>query len=161
MEFKTYEFRPAIIRMHEKGESKQKIAELLGISRHAVRDAIKRFEETGSNANRKREKTARSKKNILRAKTMIKRNPSTKANSTRKLAKKLGMSDFSARKILKDDLKMTPYKLQKRQKLNEEAKKKRRDRCRALLRRFDRQSHRRIIFSDEKLFDIQQVGCFF
>jgi len=54
---------------------------------------------------------------------MIKRNPSTKANSTRKLAKKLGMSDFSARKILKDDLKMTPYKLQKRQKLNEEAKK--------------------------------------
>src|SRR6185312_506477 len=71
MEFKTSEFRPAIIRMHEKGESKKKIAELLGISRHAVRDAIKRFEETGSNANRKREKTARSKKNILRAKTMI------------------------------------------------------------------------------------------
>src|SRR3569623_1384721 len=108
MEFKTSEFRPAIIRMHEKGESKKKISELLGISRHAVRDAIKRFEETGSNANRKREKTARSKKNILRAKTMNKRNPSTKANSTRKLAKKLGVSDFSARKILKDDLKMTP-----------------------------------------------------
>ena len=75
MEFKTSEFRPAIIWMHEKGESKKKIAELLGISRHAVRDAIKRFEETGSNANRKREKTARSKKNILRAKTMNKRNP--------------------------------------------------------------------------------------
>ena len=48
MEFKTSEFRPAIIRMHEKGVSKKKIAELLGISRHAVRDAIKRFEETGS-----------------------------------------------------------------------------------------------------------------
>ena len=77
MEFKTAEFRPAIIRMHEKGKSMNQIAKDLGISRHAVRDAIKRFEETGSNENRKREKTARSKKNIQRAKAMIKRNPTT------------------------------------------------------------------------------------
>jgi predicted DNA-binding protein YlxM (UPF0122 family) len=49
MVFKTSDFRPAIIRMHEKGKSMNKIAEDLGISRHAVQDAVKRFEETGSN----------------------------------------------------------------------------------------------------------------
>ena len=48
MEFKTAEFRPAIIRMHEKGKSMNQIAKDLGISRHAVQDAIKRFEETPS-----------------------------------------------------------------------------------------------------------------
>ena len=152
--------REAIIIAHNRGKKQAEIADFLGISQGAVSKTIKRFEETGSNVNRKREKTARSKKNIQRAKGMIKRNPNTKANSTRKLAKKLRVSQESARKILKDDLKLKPYKLQKRQKLNEEAKKKLRERCRALLRRFDKHSHRRIIFSDEKLFDIQQVGCF-
>ena len=87
--------REAIIIAHNRGKKQAEIADFLGITQGAVSKTIKRFEETGSNVNRKREKTARSKKNILRAKTMIKRNPSTKANSTRKLAKKLGVSDFS------------------------------------------------------------------
>uniref|UniRef100_A0A914DYX7 Uncharacterized protein n=1 Tax=Acrobeloides nanus TaxID=290746 RepID=A0A914DYX7_9BILA len=134
--------REAIIIAHNRGKKQAEIAYFLDISQGAVSKTIKRFEETGSNVNRKREKTARSKKNILRAKGMIKRNPNTKANSTRKLAKKLRVSQESARKILKDDLKLEPYKLQKRQKLNEEAKKKRRERCRVLLRRFDKQPHR-------------------
>uniref|UniRef100_A0A914CZ67 Uncharacterized protein n=1 Tax=Acrobeloides nanus TaxID=290746 RepID=A0A914CZ67_9BILA len=132
--------RESIIIAHNRGKKQAEIADFLGISQGAVSKTIKRFEETGSN----------------RAKGMFKRNPNTKANSTRKLAKKLRVSQESARKILKDDLKLKPYKLQKRQKLNEEAKKKCRERCRVLLRRFDKQSHRRIIFSDEKLFDIQQ-----
>uniref|UniRef100_A0A914BXN2 Transposase n=1 Tax=Acrobeloides nanus TaxID=290746 RepID=A0A914BXN2_9BILA len=38
--------------MYEKGKSMNKIAEDLGISRHAVQDAVKRFEETGSNKDR-------------------------------------------------------------------------------------------------------------
>ena len=43
-------------------------------------------------------------------------------------------------------------------KMNEQAKLKRLQRVRALYRRFSRGRHRQIIFSDEKLFDIQQVG---
>uniref|UniRef100_A0A914D7Q4 HTH araC/xylS-type domain-containing protein n=1 Tax=Acrobeloides nanus TaxID=290746 RepID=A0A914D7Q4_9BILA len=57
---------------------------------------------------------------------MIKRNPSTKVNSTRKLTKKLGISDFSARKILREDLGKKLFKFLKRQKLTDAAKLKRR-----------------------------------
>uniref|UniRef100_A0A914C3Z9 Uncharacterized protein n=1 Tax=Acrobeloides nanus TaxID=290746 RepID=A0A914C3Z9_9BILA len=103
--------------MHEKGKSMNKIAEDLGISRHAVQDAVKRFEETGSNKDqpgRGRKKIARSKKNIQRAKGMIKQNPSTNANSVRKLAKKLGVNRDVAHDILRKDLNLKPFKFQKR-----------------------------------------------
>lgn len=159
MEVKT--FRPAIIRMHERKKGVREIARDLGISPNTVSLAIKRFEETGSNNDRKRGKIARSQKNIQRAKGMIGRNKTTKVNSTRKLAKKLGVGRESARKILREDLHLKSYKLQKRQKLDDQAKQKRLDRCRALLRRFSRGRHRQIIFSDEKLFDIQQVTVTF
>ena len=95
------ELRPAIIRAHEKGKGVREIARFLDIEPSTVSRTIKRFEETGSNENRKREKTARSRRNIQRAKAMIKQNPTTKANSTRKLAKKLDVSEASARRILK------------------------------------------------------------
>ena len=111
------ELRPAIIRAHENGKGVREIARFLDIEPSTVSRTIKRFEETGSNENRKREKTARSRRNIQRTKEMIKRNPSTKVNSTRKLAKKLGISDFSARKILREDLGKKPFKFWKRQKL--------------------------------------------
>uniref|UniRef100_A0A914DKV7 Uncharacterized protein n=1 Tax=Acrobeloides nanus TaxID=290746 RepID=A0A914DKV7_9BILA len=93
------EMRPAIIKLHEKGYSVRKIEEMLDVPRSTVQDHIKRFEETGSNKDRKgrgRKRTARSKKNVQRAKGMLKRNKTTKANSSRKLAKKLGVSQTSA-----------------------------------------------------------------
>ena len=68
-------WREAIINAHNRGKKHQEIADFFGISKGTVSKTIKRFEETGSNENRKREKTARSKKNIQRAKAMIKRNP--------------------------------------------------------------------------------------
>ena len=52
MEFKTSEFRSAIIRMHENGKGMREIARYLGISPNTVSLAIKRFEETGSNKDR-------------------------------------------------------------------------------------------------------------
>ena len=92
--------RDAIIRAHERGKKQVEIAEFLGISTSTVNDAIKRYKETGNNEDRKgrgRKKTARSRKNVQCAKGMIKRNPTTRANSTRKLAKKLDVSEASAR----------------------------------------------------------------
>uniref|UniRef100_A0A914E8C1 Uncharacterized protein n=1 Tax=Acrobeloides nanus TaxID=290746 RepID=A0A914E8C1_9BILA len=85
-----------------------------------VNDAIKRYKETGNNEDRKgrgRKKTARSRKNVQCAKGMIKRNP-----TTLKLAKKLDVSEASARRILKKDLNLKPFKFQKRQKFNAQAK---------------------------------------
>ena len=67
--------REAIIRAHDRGKTVMEIADFLGISHSTVSKAIKRFEETGSNEDRHgrgRKKSARSKRNILRAKGMIK-----------------------------------------------------------------------------------------
>ena len=65
------ELRPAIIRAHEKGKGVREIARFLDIEPSTVSRTIKRFEETGSNENRKREKTARSRRNIQRAKAFF------------------------------------------------------------------------------------------
>ena len=50
------ELRPAIIRAHEKGKGVREIARFLDIEPSTVSRTIKRFEETGSNENRKRKK---------------------------------------------------------------------------------------------------------
>ena len=65
------ELRPVIIRAHEKGKGVREIARFLDIEPSTVSRTIKRFEETGSNENRKREKTARSRRNIQRAKAIF------------------------------------------------------------------------------------------
>uniref|UniRef100_A0A914EH31 Transposase n=1 Tax=Acrobeloides nanus TaxID=290746 RepID=A0A914EH31_9BILA len=75
--------REAIIVAHNRGKKQTEIADFLGISQGAVSKAIKRFEETGSNQDRPKgrpEKTARNSRNIMRAREMIQRNPTTKAN---------------------------------------------------------------------------------
>uniref|UniRef100_A0A914DBC3 Uncharacterized protein n=1 Tax=Acrobeloides nanus TaxID=290746 RepID=A0A914DBC3_9BILA len=95
------EMRPAIIKLHEKGYSTREIEQLLDVSQSSVSRHIKRYEETGNHKDREgrgRKKTARSKRNIQRAKGMIQRNSTTKANSSRKLAKKLDVSEASARR---------------------------------------------------------------
>ena len=56
--------RDAIIRAHTRGKKQNEIADFLGISQGTVSRTIKRYEETGSNDNRKREKTARTPENI-------------------------------------------------------------------------------------------------
>uniref|UniRef100_A0A914E153 Insertion element IS150 protein InsJ-like helix-turn-helix domain-containing protein n=1 Tax=Acrobeloides nanus TaxID=290746 RepID=A0A914E153_9BILA len=76
--------REAIIVAHNRGKKQTEIADFFGISQGAVSKAIKRFEETGSNQDRPKgrpEKTARNRRNIMRAREMIQRNPTTKANS--------------------------------------------------------------------------------
>jgi transposase len=99
------EMRPAIIKLHEKGKSVREIEELLDVPKSTVQYHIKRYEETGSHKNKPKgrpEKSARNRKNIQRAKGMIQRNPSSKVNSTRKLAKKLGISPKSAHRNTRD-----------------------------------------------------------
>jgi transposase len=45
-------FHPAIIRIHENRYSAREIAEILSVPNSTVHDDIKRFEETGLNADR-------------------------------------------------------------------------------------------------------------
>ena len=121
----------AILRMHSFGDSLGKIAKDLRIPKATVQKAIERG-TIEDRMGRGRKKTARSKKNIRRAKQMIQRNPTTKANSARKLAKKLGIDTRQAWEILRQDLGLKPWKYQKRQKLNAQTKQKRLDRGRLL-----------------------------
>ena len=125
------ELRAAILRMRSFGDSLEKIAKDLRIPKATVQKAIERG-TIEDRPGRGRKKTARSKKNIRRAKQMIQRNPTTKANSARKLAKKLGIDTRQAWEILRQDLGLKPWKYQKRQKLNAQTKQKRLDRGRLL-----------------------------
>ncbi len=119
MKSKT-DLRGAILRMHAFGDTQQQIAKALRINQSIVCRAIQRG-TIEDRAGRGRKKTARSKTNIKRAKGMIRRNPTTKANSVRKMAKKLGVKRTSAHEILRQDLNLKPFKLQKRQTLNAQA----------------------------------------
>ena len=126
------ELRPAIIRMHQRGTAKREIARLLGIGESTVRKAIQRHEETGTNKDnpgRGRKKTARNQRDIKRVQGMIQRNPTTKRNSSRTLAKKIGISSKSVHRILREDLEFKPFKFKKRQKLTEPIKQKCRIGC--------------------------------
>lgn len=151
--------RSAIIKLHEKGKGATEIGRLLDIHRNTVSKAIKRYQETGSNHDRPRSgrpKTANTAANRKKILGRIARNPSTQKNSTRKLGKAVGVSDWSVRKILKD-AGLKPRKEVEAHLLTDEMKTKRVARCKKLLRRFAAGRHRTILFSDEKWFDIEQT----
>uniref|UniRef100_A0A914EC47 Uncharacterized protein n=1 Tax=Acrobeloides nanus TaxID=290746 RepID=A0A914EC47_9BILA len=112
----------------------------LGLQLFGIFGTMKKLEAMKTDK-RGRKKTARNRRNIQRAKGMIQRSPMTKANSTRKLAKKFKASQESARQILREDLGLKPYKFLKRQMLTAAVKLKRIDRALALYQRFSRDRH--------------------
>ena len=65
-----------MIKLREKGLSFRKISELLDVPVMTISDHIKRYEETGRHENKPkgRAEKARNRRNIQRAKGMIKRN---------------------------------------------------------------------------------------
>uniref|UniRef100_A0A915D155 Vacuolar protein sorting-associated protein 54 n=1 Tax=Ditylenchus dipsaci TaxID=166011 RepID=A0A915D155_9BILA len=121
---------------------------------------FRRFEETGSNKNRigqGRPRSARDDENVAAAAIAITAEPSTKFNSTRKLGKKMAISRDSAHRILVEDLGLKPYKMLSRQELGLAHIIKRLQRCRGMRRRFANGRHRNVVFTDEKIFTIEQA----
>lgn len=159
-------FRPAACYLVlEKKMTQKKVAELFGVRSETVSNAINRYEETGEHKNREgqgRKRTARDEDHVEKVKELLDLNSHTKrhngesGNSTRKIAKKLEISQFAAHKILKDDLGLTAWKKTKGQKLTDKQKKNRLDRAKALKSRFANGLHRQILFSDEKFFPIEE-----
>lgn len=168
---KKSELRPAFVYLKQQGKSVDAIRKIFGVSWKTVNDAVKRFEETASNKNRTgsgRKRTAKSDANIQAVADAIAQNPSTKVNSTRKLARRLRISQTSVCEILRKELNLYPYKLLNRQELTPAHIRMRLERCQAMnVRyftiilfinkdfRFSNGRHRFIIFSDEKLFTIE------
>ena len=73
------------------------------------------------------------------------------------MAKEMNTSRESMRRLVRNDLGMKAYKLYKRQLLTQLNKQKRLKRCKAMISRFTDGRHKQILFSDEKLFTIEQV----
>lgn len=126
------DLRPAIIRAHNRGKKQNEIADFLGISQGTVSKAIKRFEETGSNqdrAGRGRPRKARTPINKRKIKGRIQRNPSSRKNSTRKMAAVVGISKSSVHRILRKDLNLKSRREAEAQNLEERKMQKRAERC--------------------------------
>ena len=69
------EFRPAIVKMYEKGKSIREISALFDVPYTTAQNALRICEETGSNADRHRSgrpRISRNPKNVQKTKSRIK-----------------------------------------------------------------------------------------
>lgn len=159
MGFPKIDDRIVIKKHYERGMTIKEIVKLvrpIGIKQRFVYRTVKRLQETGSIKDRKRSgrpRTARTKERIRRVQMKIQRNPQ---RSARKLAKEEGVSDFSMRQIIKVDLKLKPYKKRVVHGLTTKQRDTRKERCQMLLDRYNNEKIKKIIFSDEKLFVVEQ-----
>lgn len=127
-----------------------------GMKRGFVYYNIKKLSETGSIQERPRSgrpRTAATPRMIKVIRSRIHRNPQ---RSTRKLAADLKTSKSSVNRILSHRLHFKAYRKRKVHGLSNDQKIARRKRCKVLLERFGSGTVENIIFSDEKLFVVQQ-----
>jgi len=156
---KKMERRIIVKNLWQKGWRKSEIVNHLGKSRSTdefVRRWLKRLAEDPSITDRSRSgrpRSVRTPQLIKRIKKRFARNPK---RSIRNEAKLLKMNRESVRLVVRDDLGLHPYKLRKCGKLSDLQKSKRVERCRLLRRRFSEKSVKKIVFSDEKIFLIEQ-----
>ena len=151
-----YEKREAIIEFFKSGMRQAEIAKRLGIHRRTVSRTIQRFEELGTSSDRPRKGRPRSSNSSevrKKIKLRLDRNP---RRSLRKVAKDININRESVRQIVKNVFKCKPYKLQKAHLLTDKMKEVRCKRAKALQHLVANQGHERILFSDEKIFTIEQ-----
>lgn len=127
-------------------------------SRLTIRRIHEKFTTTGSVSNNIKgvagpKVTVRTEKNIRKTETYVRRH---KQASTRRIGYSLGISNFSAHKILIEDLNYKPYHFQRVQALKPADKEKRVSACRVLFAMSVVQPEIQdlIIFSDEATFHV-------
>ena len=146
--------REAVIELFKMGRSAAEIAKALIIPRRTVYDAVKRYKELGTSADHPwsgRPATATTPQNQNKVACRIRRNPE---QSMQKMARKIGISKESVRRIVQNKLKLRSYKLGNAHFLNEEMKHHRLKNARRLLKM---KSFSSILFTDEKIFTIEQA----
>jgi transposase len=151
------EVRAAIVALHRQGRRQVEIVRLLRVSQQLVSKAVKRFNEQGNNLDRPRSGRPCTADNVRNRELIRERIRRNFRRSMRKMAQDIGISEGSVRKIVKKRLQCKPLKLQKGQHLNDKICQVRKQRCAALKRSHTAQQHRRILFSDEKFFSVEQV----
>ena len=153
---KSQDLQKLVLSKHQNGEKPNKIfRDLKGaISRTQVFQWCKMIAETGSielSTSSGRPRIIRTKNMIQKVKNRLKRK---KRVSTRKLASKLKISRRSVQRILKNDLGLTSYKKRIEPLLTDTQKAKRITFSNWVRHNFSKEQSLRILFSDEKIFDL-------
>ena len=149
--------RGAILELFRKGMRQCDIVRLLNVPEQTVSKAVNRFKELGHDGRRPgsgRRRTVNTSANRQIIRKRVKRNSRV---SMRKIARETGMKRESVRQMAKRELNLMPYMLQKVQLLTDENKRVRLQRCRQLKRRAAAQRWERTLFTDEKLFTVEQA----
>jgi hypothetical protein len=148
--------REAVLKLHLQSWPVDRIFKQLKPLGHtiwSVRRAIKRFRETGGIADQKksgRPRSVRTKAMIKKVYMRVRRNAQIKP---RRMAAQLGVSDSSARRAIKQDLGLQPFKRRKCQHIPPSKEQERLDRAKHLLAKH---ANHRILFSDEKVWTIEE-----
>ena len=153
------QIRSKIIALYELGISPSETynkLKSLKISRMIVYRTIKRYNETGSVLDEQRSGRPRSirtpglKKNV---RCRIFRNP---RRSMRKMVREFKVNNETMRKFVSEDLGMRSFKRSKVHHLNDSIRAKRLTRCKGLLKRFGTGDVNRMLFTDEKIFTVEE-----
>ena len=155
MEWGDYENRVAVIALHKFGKCASDIFETLQklkISRMFVYRTIERFTATGTVKDRPREGRPRSVRTPEAKKAVaacIRRNPVRKQAI---LSREMNIS----KRLLFEDLGLRAYRRGIGHYLDARLKELRVLKCRRLLQRYAQNGHRNILFTDEKIFTIEE-----
>ena len=160
MEWGEYENRVAVIALHKVGKSPGEIfktLQKLKISRRFVYRTIQRFIETGTVKDRPRQGRPRTIRTLERVKAVaarVRRNPVRRQSV---MARELNMSKMSMSRTLSSDLGLHAYKRRKGHLLTNDLKRQRLLKSKRLLKRYAANGHRRILFTDEKIFSVEET----
>ena len=153
------EERAAIKLFHDKGYDPatiiKKLADL-NISKMKVYRTVKRLRETGSIEDRKRSGRPRSVRTTQLISKVRSRYWRKSQQSVNKMAHQLKISRSSLNRVVKEELGLRPYKKRKIHGLTRLQEKKRLERSKVLLERYADEKLDEIIFSDEKLFGVEE-----
>lgn len=153
------EDRAAVIALYRKGKTAGNIFKLLkhaGFNRRFIYRTIDRFNETQGIEDRHRKgrpKSVRTAEKIKAVRNRILRNPLRKQSI---LSREMNISARSLSRLIREDLGLRAYRRYTGHTLNSRLKKMRKERSKVLLRRYGDEAYRSILFTDEKIFTIEE-----
>ncbi|CAF0978392.1 unnamed protein product [Didymodactylos carnosus] len=156
---KSKDLRNVVLCKHQPGDHPRKFFRDLNgsLSLDTIERWVEMINETGSihlSKSPGSPRTASSKTTIRKVKQRLIRK---KRVSVRKLARELNISATSAHRILTDDLGCYAYKFVKEPAITDQQKVNRKKFATWIQRTFRKEDTRKILFSDEKYFDVDGV----
>lgn len=149
--------RGAIISMFKAGCSAVEISKKLKICRSTVHRVIFRFCELGTLEERKRTGRPPSVNTPAIRNKVKKRISRNNCVSMREMARQLNIAESSLRLVVHKSLKLRSFKFQKAHMLTEAMKQQRLQKCRKLSEMLRSEPQMIILFTDEKLFTVEQA----